>query len=406
MTGSFSPEAFEHAARVVQEVTLPTNLIESPFFSKQSDNNIFLKPENLQRTGAYKVRGAYHKLSLLSDTELAQGLICASAGNHAQGVAFAAAQRGVTATVVMPITTPYIKIQRTRALGAEVVLFGDVYDDAHAHALELAAQRGATFIHPFNDLDIACGQSTVAQEIIAELPEVDTIVVPIGGGGLACGTAVYIKQNHPHVSVVGVEPRGAASYTQALKEGEPVRLHEVSTIADGTAVRQIGDKVFPYLQKYLDDVIEIDDEELIGTFLDVVEAHKMIVEASGLLAVSALSHLSDTNKNIVAVMSGGNMDVLTLSSVVQMGLIQRDRIFTVALQLPDRPGTLTQVTSAIASARGNIIKLEHNQFVSANRSAAIEISCTIEAFGTAHKEEIITALKQAGFKPEVAQTSL
>ena len=399
-------DAFEEASDKVKEVTQETKLVESPYFSAQCGNRVWLKPENMQRTGAYKVRGAYYKISTMSPAELERGIITASAGNHAQGVAFAATRAGARSVVVMPTTTPLIKVERTKGYGAEVVLSGDVYDESCDYALELAEREGMTFIHPFNDPTVATGQGTIAMEIVSELPLVDTILVPVGGGGLSCGVATFAKLYNPKIRVIGVEPEGAPSLTAALEAEHPVKLPSANTIADGTAVLEVGDKVFPYLQQNLDDVITVPDDELIVAFLDMVENHKMIVENSGLLTVAALKHLPAENRRVVSILSGGNMDVITMSSVVQHGLIQRGRIFTVSVLLPDRPGMLVKVASAIAEQNGNVIKLEHNQFVSTNRNAAVELRVTIEAFGEDHKQQIISALEVAGFTPTLVQTAL
>ena len=399
-------DAFEEASQKVKEVTQETKLVESPYFSAQCGNRVWLKPENMQRTGAYKVRGAYYKISTMGPEELERGIVTASAGNHAQGVAFAATRAGARSVVVMPTTTPLIKVERTKGYGAEVLLSGDVYDESCDFALELAEREGMTFIHPFNDPVVATGQGTIAMEIVQELPLVDTILVPVGGGGLSCGVATFAKLYNPKIRVIGVEPAGAPSLTAALEAGSPVKLPGANTIADGTAVLEVGDKVFPYLQKNLDDVITVPDDELIVAFLDMVENHKMIVENSGLLTVAALKHLAPENRRVVSILSGGNMDVITMSSVVQHGLIQRGRIFTVSVLLPDRPGMLVKVASAIADENGNVIKLEHNQFVSTNRNAAVELRVTIEAFGENHKRQIVEALERAGFTPTVVQTAL
>ena len=397
---------FEEAAKKVKEVTQETKLIYSPNFSKETGNEVYLKPENMQRTGAYKVRGAYYKISTLTDDERQRGLITASAGNHAQGVAYAASKYGVNATIVMPTTTPLIKVERTKELGAEVILAGDVYDESYAHAMEVAEERGLTFIHPFNDPIVAAGQGSITMEIVQELPLVDYILVPIGGGGLATGVSTLAKLLNPHIKVIGVEPSGAACMKASLEKGEVVTLPHVNTIADGTAVQTPGEHIFPYLQENLDDVITIDDDELIVAFLDMVENHKMIVENSGLLTVAALRHLNFTGKKVVSILSGGNMDVITMSSVVQHGLIQRDRIFTVSVLIPDKPGELVRVASIIAENQGNVIKLDHNQFVSTNRNAAVELKITLEAFGTDHKNEIVKALEDAGCRPKVIRPSL
>ena len=402
----FTLEKFEEASEVVKKVTLETKLIYSDYFSALTGNRVYLKPENMQFTGAYKVRGAYYKMSTLSDEERQKGLITASAGNHAQGVAYAAKCYGVKATIVMPTTTPLMKVNRTKSYGAEVVLYGDVYDEACAKAYELADQYGYTFIHPFDDLTVATGQGTIAMEIFKELPLVDYILVPIGGGGLATGVSALAKMLNPNIKVVGVEPAGANCMQASLKEGKVVTLPKVNTIADGTAVKTPGTKLFPYIQQNLADIITIEDEELVVTFLDMVENHKMVVENSGLLAAAALKKLNVKDKRVVAILSGGNMDVITMSSVVQQGLIFRDRIFTVSVQLPDKPGELHRVSGVIAQVSGNVIKLEHNQFVSTNRNAAVELRITMEAFGTEHKNQIISALEKEGYGPRLVQTNI
>ena len=399
-------DAFEEAAAKVKEVTQETKLIESSYFSEISHNRVFFKPENMQRTGAYKVRGAYYKISTLTDEERDRGLITASAGNHAQGVAYAARHYGVKATIVMPTTTPLIKVERTKALGADVVLAGNVYDEAYEHALKLAEENGYTFIHPFNDLGVATGQGTIAMEIVQELPLVDYILVPIGGGGLATGVSTLAKLLNPHIKVIGVEPAGAACMKASLEAGHVVKLPSANPIADGTAELEPGDKIFPYIQQNLDGIITVDDEEIIVSFLDMVENHKMIVENSGLLTVAALRHLDFEGKKVVSILSGGNMDVITMSSVVQHGLIQRDRIFTVSVLLPDRPGELVRVASVVADNKGNVIRLDHNQFVSTNRQAAVELRVTIEAFGPDHKKQIVKALEDEGFRPKLIQAHL
>ena len=396
-------EKFEEASEAVKKVILPTNLIYSEYYSAQTGGKIYLKPENMQYTGAYKVRGAYYKISTLSEEERQKGLITASAGNHAQGVAYAAKLFGVKAVIVMPNTTPLIKVNRTKSYGAEVILHGDVYDDACAHAYELAEQNGYTFIHPFDDEVVATGQGSIAMEIIKELPTVDMILAPIGGGGLVCGVSTLAKLLNPNIKIIGVEPAGANCMQESLRQGKVVGLPSVSTIADGTAVKKPGETIFPYIQKNVDEIVTVDDRDLIVNFLDVVENHKMIVENSGLLTVSALKQLDCKGKRVVCILSGGNMDVITMSSVVQHGLIQRGRIFTVSVLLPDRPGELLRVADVIAREQGNIIRLEHNQFVSINRNAAVDLTITMEAFGTEHKESIIQALTKEGYSPRSEQ---
>lgn len=406
MIKELSLEKFEEAAAKVKEVTTPTPLMYSEYFSAQTGNKIYLKPENMQYTGAYKVRGAYYKISTMSEEERKKGLITASAGNHAQGVAYAASKYGVRAVVVMPTTTPLIKVNRTKGYGAEVILHGDVYDEACEYAIQLAKEQGLTFVHPFDDLEVATGQGSIAMEVISDLPTVDYILVPIGGGGLATGVSTFTKMLNPNIKVIGVEPAGANCLQESLKAGHVVTLPSVNTIADGTAVKTPGTKLFPYLQKNLDDVITVPDDELVVAFLDMVENHKMVVENSGLLTVAAAKHLNVKNKKIACILSGGNMDVITMSSVVQQGLILRDRIFTVSVLLPDKPGELVKVASIIAENKGNVIRLEHNQFVSINRAAAVELRVTIEAFGHEHKEQIVDALKAGGLNPRIVSVKI
>ena len=396
-------EKFEEASEIVKKVTNKTKLVHSAYLSEMTGNKVYLKPENMQVTGAYKIRGAYYKVSTLSKEERAKGLITASAGNHAQGVAYAAKKFGCKAIIVMPTTTPLIKVNRTKSYGAEVVLHGNVYDEACAYALELAEKEGMTFIHPFDDETVATGQGSIAMEIVQELPTVDIILVPVGGGGLLAGISTLAKLLNPKIRVIGVEPMGANCLQESLRKGEVITLPQVDTIADGTAVKTPGSKIFPYIQENVDEIITIDDSELVVSFLDMLENHKMVVENSGLPTVAALKHLDAEGKKVVAVLSGGNMDVITVSSVVQHGLIQRGRIFTLSVLLPDKPGELVNVASIIAENQGNVIRLDHNQFVSINRNSAVELTITMEAFGHEHKDKIIKALRSQGYDPKVTQ---
>ena len=403
---SLTLESFEQASEIVKKVTLPTKLVYSEYLSKETGGKIYLKPENMQYTGAYKVRGSYYKISRMSEEERERGLITSSAGNHAQGVAYAAQQFGCKATIVMPTVTPLIKVNRTKSYGAEVILHGDVYDDACAYALKLAEEKGYTFVHPFDDLEVATGQGSIAMEIVQELPTVDYILAPIGGGGLITGVSTLAKMLNPKIKVIGVEPKAAASMTAAFNAGEPVTLDSADTIADGTAVKRVGENIFPYAKENIDEILLVEDDELIGAFLDMVENHKMVVENSGLLTVAALKQMNLKGKKAVAILSGGNMDVITMSSIVQHGLIQRDRIFSVSVLLPDKAGELVRVAKTIADAKGNVIKLEHNQFVSTNRNAAVELRITMEAFGTEHKNEILQALEDEGLRPREISAKL
>ena len=400
-----SLEKFEEASEIVKKVTQETKLIYSEYFSERYGNKIYFKPENMQRTGAYKVRGAYYKISQLTPEERSRGLITASAGNHAQGVAYAAKLAGVKATVVMPVSTPLIKVNRTKSYGAEVVLYGNVFDEACAHAYELADEHGYTFVHPFNDLEVATGQGSIAMEIIKELPTVDYILVPVGGGGLCTGVSTLAKLLNPKIKVIAVEPAGAACLKASLEAGEVTTVSKINTIADGTAVQTPGDKLFPYLQANVDHVITVDDSELTLSFLDMAENHKMIVENSGLLTVAALKHLDFKGKKVVSVLSGGNMDVLTNGYRCPEWTDAERPYLHRKLMLPDKPGQLAAVSSLIAKEQGNVIKLEHNVFANVNRTAGVELTITLESFGTEHKDQIIKALEAAGYCPVITKTN-
>ena len=398
-------DAFKTARNTLHGVLRPTPLIHSPYLSKLCGNNVYLKPENMQVTGAYKIRGAYYKISTLSEEERARGLVTASAGNHAQGVAYAATAAGVKATIVMPTSAPLVKVNNTKDYGGNVILHGEVFDDAAELAAKIAEEQGLTYVHPFNDPVLATGQGTIGYEIFQDLPDVDTILVPVGGGGLISGISTLTKLLNPSVEVIGVEPTGAASMKASLEAGHVVTLPAATTIADGVAVKTPGDKIFPYVQKYVDRIMELDDSELVEAFLDVMERHKMVVENAGLLTVAALRHLKPEGKNVVCVLSGGNMDVITMASLVQHGLICRGRIFTFSVMLPDRPGALLRVADIIAKNNGNVIKLEHNQFVNINRNSGVELRVTLEAFGHDHKQQILSALQEAGLPATVVDTN-
>lgn len=390
-------EDFKAARAVLRNTIRETSLIHSNGLSAGCGNNVYLKPENMQVTGAYKIRGASYKISTLTAEERSRGLVTASAGNHAQGVAYAAQKAGVSATIVMPTTTPLLKVNNTRDLGANVILHGSVFDEAAEKALELSQSEGLCYVHPFNDLDVATGQGTIAYEIFQDLPDVDVILVPIGGGGLSAGVSTLAKLLKPSIQIIGVEPTGAASMKASVEAGEIVTLPSAITIADGVAVKTPGDRVFPYVQQNVDKIITIPDNELVEAFLEVLERHKMLVENAGLLSVAALKHLDCKGKNVVCVLSGGNMDVMTMSSLVQHGLIERGRVLTFSVQLPDRPGSLLHVAEILAKCSANVVKLEHNQFVNVNRQSQVELQVTVEAFGHDHKVEILAAMQAEGY---------
>jgi len=398
-------EAFQAAQACLKGILNETKLVYSEAFSKMYDGEIYFKPENLQKTGAYKIRGAYYKISTLSDEERERGLVTASAGNHAQGVAYAAAQAGVSATVIMPRTTPLVKVNNTKNYGATVILHGNSFDECAALAAQIAEQEGLTYVHPFNDLAIAIGQGTMVFEMLAELPDADILLVPIGGGGLAAGVSTLAKLLKPDIRVIGVEPAGAASMQASIEAGHVVALDKADTIADGAAVKLPGSLVFPYIQANVDEIVTIGDAELVDAFLDMMEKHKMIVENAGLLTVAALGHIDCKGKKVVSILSGGNMDVITVSSVVQHGLVSRSRVFTFSVLLPDRPGELLRVAEIVARESGNIIRLEHNQFVSINRQSAVELRVTLEAFGPSHKANILGAMADAGYEAKLVDVT-
>ena len=389
---------FITAKEKLSKVLLKTSLIQSPIFSKEAGNEVYIKPENLQKTGSFKIRGAYNKITNLSDEEKKKGVIASSAGNHAQGVAYGAKESGIKAVIVMPKSTPLIKVESTKQYGAEVVLHGDVYDDAFKKAKELEEKEGYIFVHPFDDEDVIYGQGTIALEILEELPETDIILVPIGGGGLISGIACAAKILKPEIKIIGVEPEGAASAREAIKENKVVELKEANTIADGTAVKRIGDLNFEYIKKYVDEIITVSDYELMEAFLLLVEKHKIIAENSGILSIAATKKLKEKNKKVVSVISGGNIDVLMISSMINKGLIRRDRIFSFSVDISDKPGELAKVVDLIAELGANVVKLEHNQFKNLSRFRDVEVQITVETNGTEHIQNLIETFEQKGYE--------
>ena len=391
-------EAFIKAKEKLSKVLLKTSLIQSPIFSKEAGNEVYIKPENLQKTGSFKIRGAYNKITNLNDEEKKKGVIASSAGNHAQGVAYGAKESGIKAVIVMPKSTPLIKVESTKQYGAEVVLHGDVYDDAFKKAKELEEKEGYIFVHPFDDEDVIHGQGTIALEILEELPETDIILVPIGGGGLISGIACAAKILKPEIKIIGVEPDGAASAYEAIKEDKVIELKEANTIADGTAVKKIGNTTFEYIKKYVDEIITVSDYELMESFLLLVEKHKIIAENSGILSLAALKKLKEKNKKVVSVISGGNIDVLMISSMINKGLIRRDRIFNFSVNIPDKPGELAKVVDLIAQQGANVVKLEHNQFKNLSRFKDIELQITVETNGSEHIQNLTQAFEEKGYE--------
>lgn len=386
-------EARERLGTVIEK----TKLIHSNIFSDESGNEVYIKPENLQRTGAFKIRGAYNKIAKLTEEEKKRGVIAASAGNHAQGVALAAQKLGIKAVIVMPKHTPLIKVEATRRYGAEVILTGEVYDEAYEYAKKLQEKEGYTFVHPFNDEDVIEGQGTIALEVLEELPDADIILVPIGGGGLISGVASAAKLKNPLIKIIGVEPEGAASALEARKSHHVVELDEANTIADGTAVKKIGDITFDYIEKYVDDIVTVSDYELMAAFLVLVEKHKIVAENSGILAVAGLKKLNVTGKKIISIISGGNIDVLTISSMINKGLVARGRIFTFAVDLPDKPGQLVAVSQILSEQNANVIRLEHNQFKNLDRFHEVELQVTVETNGEEHINKITQEFEKKGY---------
>lgn len=391
---------FVEARERLGTITRKTRLIHSDVFSDETGNDIYIKPENLQQTGSFKVRGAYNKMAKLTDEEKKKGVIASSAGNHAQGVALAGTKLGIRSVIVMPKYTPLIKVEATRKYGAEVILYGETYDDAYKKALELQEQEGYTFVHPFNDEDVIEGQGTIALEVLEELPDADIILVPLGGGGLISGIAAAAKLKNPRIKIVGVEPEGAASATLARKLGRIEELEQSNTIADGAAVKRIGDMTFEYIEKYVDEIVTVSDYELMREFLILVEKHKIIAENAGILSIAGIRKIKEKNKKIISVLSGGNIDVLTISSMINKGLVSRGRVLSFSVDLPDKPGQLVNISQILANQNANVIKLDHNQFKNLDRFHYVELQVTVETNGEEHIKSIISALHEEGYKIE------
>ena len=382
------------AARALDGVTKKTRLLESPFFSSLSQNDVYLKPENLQNTGSFKLRGAYNKIAHLTEEERSKGVITSSAGNHAQGVALAAQRLGVNAVICMPATTPLLKVEATRSYGAEVVLAGDTFDDAYKRSLELQKEKGYVYVHPFNDRDVLLGQGTTALEIIDELKDVDAILVPIGGGGFASGVAFATKSVRPEVKVIGVEPMGAACMANSFAAGHVTTLAGVETVADGCAVKTPGDLTFAFCRKYLDDIITVSEMEIMSALLFLIEKHKLIAEGAGVLSLAALTRLPFKGKKVVSILSGGNIDISTISALISKSLIARGRIFCFAVQLPDKPGQLLKVAEIVAREHANVIKLVHNQASVTDSFQQVQLEVTVETHNREHIERLISALEK------------
>ena len=398
MRGVEMYEKLIHEARAnIEDVVIKTPLLYSPIFSKMSGNEVYLKCENLQVTGAYKIRGALNKIRSLSADERAKGVVCASAGNHAQGVAYAATLTKVDSTIVMPETTPYLKVQSTKDFGGNVVLTGSCYDDAYKEAKRIEQMEGATFIHPFNDPDIIYGQGTVAQEILDDLPNVDILLCPIGGGGLISGVALYAKSVNPKIKVIGVQAEGANAMERSFKSGKLTQLDSVDTIAEGIAVKTPGDLTFNYVQEYVDDIITVKDSMIVDAFLILTEKHKLMAETSGAASLAALRKLNVKGKKVVSIISGGNIDMLTISSLIRSGLVSRGRLFCFTVELPNTPGQLLEVSHMLSTINANVVNLEHNQFKARNRFKNVSLEITVETNGFEHIQKIKNLFEESGY---------
>ena len=385
------------AREKIQDVVVKTPLLYSKFFSEKSNNNVYMKCENLQMTGAYKLRGALNKMMSLTDEEKSKGVVCSSAGNHAQGVAYAANLMGIKSTIVMPTTTPYLKVKSTKDLGGNVILNGKVYDDAYNFAKQIEKDEGAVFLHPFNDINVIYGQGTIGLEIIEDLKDVDVVICPIGGGGLLSGISLALKEINPNIKIIGVQASGANAMEQSFLKGELTPLPSVSTIADGIAVKSPGDLTFSIIKDYVDEVVTVTDYEIVDAFLALIEKQKLVAEASGAVSLAALSKLNIKDKNVVCIISGGNIDMLTITSLINSALVSRKRLFCFTIELPNAPGELNNITRILGNLRANVVKLEHNQFKAANKLRNTLLEVTVETNGEDHINTIKDTFKTEGY---------
>ncbi len=387
-----------HASYVLKNVIRQTDMIHAPKICP--DANIYLKTENLQITGSFKVRGAYYKISQLSDEEKARGVIACSAGNHAQGVALAAQKNGIKATICLPDGAPISKVEATRSYGAEICLVPGVYDDAYAKALSLRDEKSYTFVHPFDDEYVIAGQGTIGLEIIDQLPDIDAVVVPVGGGGLISGVAFALKSLNPKIKVYGVQASGAPSMVQSLEQDEIVCLDKVATIADGIKVKEPGANTFEFCRKYVDQIVTVTDDEVSSAILALIEQHKLIAEGAGAVAVAAVmfDKLPIKGKNVVCLVSGGNIDVTILSRVIKRGLLKSGRSDTLTIQLEDKPGQLKGVSAILADMGGNVIAIHHERASEESDITDCLLRIVMETRNREHIQQIRKALTDGGFK--------
>ena len=387
-----------HASYVLKDVARKTDVLYAPKINP--DANVYLKTENLQNTGSFKLRGAYYKISSLSEEEKKHGVIACSAGNHAQGVAFAATKNGIPSVICLPDGAPISKVEATKGYGAQVVLVPGVYDDAYNKALELQKEKGYTFIHPFDDEDVIAGQGTIGLEILSQLPQADAVVVPVGGGGLISGIAFAIKSLNPKIKVYGVQAEGAASMVESLKEEEIVQMERVNTIADGIKVKEPGNHTFDLCQKYVDDIVTVSDDEVAGAILSLIENQKLITEGAGAVSVAAVmfNKLPVKGKNVVCVLSGGNIDVTILSKVIERGLLKSGRSDTLVIQLEDKPGQLQGVSAIIAKYGANVTSVNYEKASEGSNITDCVLRINLETRNFEHILAVRQGLEQAGFK--------
>lgn len=389
------------AKKRIEDIIIKTPLLHSDIFSKICGDNVYMKCENLQVTGAYKIRGALNKISILSEEEKRKGVVCSSAGNHAQGVAYASTLLGIESTIVMPKTTPYLKVQSTKNYGGNVMLYGSCYDDAFLEAKRIEKEEGKVFIPPFDDFDIIYGQGTIALEILEDLEDVDYILCPIGGGGLISGISLVAKSINPNIKVIGVQAEGAPSMYESIKSGERITLEEVNTIADGIAVKCPGEKTFEVISEYVDEIFTVTETEIVDAFLLLSEKHKLLGEASGVVSLAALKKLKCKNKNVCSIISGGNIDMLTISNLINNGLVSGGRLFCFSVELPDVPGQLVEISQILSEENANVVKLEHNQFKAMNRIKNVLLEVTVETNGQDHINQIIKHFNTKGYNINV-----
>lgn len=387
-----------HAAQVLREVARHPRIIGVTDLNPEAQ--IFLKPENLQHTGSFKLRGAYYKISQLTDEEKARGVIACSAGNHAQGVALGAAHNGIKAVICLPAGAPISKVEATKSYGAEVVMVPGVYDDAYERAISLRDEEGYTFVHPFDDPKVIAGQGTIGLEILEEMPDVEAVIVPIGGGGLIAGVAFALKMLRPDVKVYGVQAEGAPSMAHSISEGHKVHLDSVRTVADGIAVKEPGDLTYSLVKEYVDEVVTVSEDEIAAAILALIEKQKLVAEGAGAVSVAAamFNKVPIKGRKTVCIVSGGNIDVTSLNRVITRGLVKSGRNCTLTLDLEDKPGQLSIVTGVLGSLGANIISIAHERNTSSTQIHGCMLRAEVETRSHEHVEDIKRGLREAGFR--------